>query len=125
MSPKCCFFSSLLIFRSIYIGLDLIFSNIYMQVQSFFIAILIRIMRKFLFTLLRNINIFFPFLNNKKIKINFQRPLVLSLFIKPLHDNAMVDEKRKCDIFTDKNDYPFVSRNRDPSIFKFQVGHSI
>ena len=71
-----------------------------MQGQAFFIAILIRIMRKFLFTY----KYFFPFLNNKKIKINFQRPLVLSLFIKPLHDNAMVDEKRKCDIFTDKND---------------------
>ena len=38
---------------------------------------------------------FFTFSEQQKIKINFQRPLVLSLCIKPLRDNAMVDKKGK------------------------------
>ena len=36
---------------------------------------------------------FFTFSEQQKIKINFQRPLVLSLCIKPLRDNAMVGKK--------------------------------
>ena len=36
---------------------------------------------------------FFTFSEQQKIKINIQRHLVLSLCIKPLRDNAMVDKK--------------------------------
>ena len=67
-----------------------------MQVHSFFVAsIMIRIVAKFLSTLMRNKDGSLPFPNKRKIKINFQRPLVLSFCIKPLHDNAMVDENPK------------------------------
>ena len=63
-------------------------SNIYMQVHSFFYCYSDQNSDKISVHIIQEYRWFFAISEQQKIKINFQRPLVLSLCIKPLHDNG-------------------------------------
>ena len=97
MSSKCCFFSSLLIFRSIYRSWFDFFKYLYAGAVIFY-CYSDQNSDKISVHIIQECKWFFAFSEQQKIQINFQRPLVLSLGIKPrtaLHDNVMVDEKKE------------------------------